>query len=111
MNPHDSLVSARRFAFTATGLLAAGVAQADEGGVSFWLPGEFGSFTATPVAPGWSLPVLTYYSKVEENADKTFLRGGRVAAGVDANVALLFLSPTYTLSGTVLGGQAAVSIG
>jgi hypothetical protein len=31
------------------------VARADEGGVSFWLPGQFGSLAAVPVAPGWSL--------------------------------------------------------
>ena len=34
--------------------------QADEGGSSFWLPGQFGSFAANPVKPGWSLS-LTYY--------------------------------------------------
>ena len=32
-----------------------GVAHADEGGVSFWVPGFFGSLAATPQQPGWSL--------------------------------------------------------
>ena len=30
-------------------------AHADEGGVSFWLPGQFGSFAAVPSEPGFSL--------------------------------------------------------
>src|SRR5262249_62068869 len=30
-------------------------ALADEGGVSFWLPGFFGSLAAAPQQPGWSL--------------------------------------------------------
>src|SRR5262245_61576195 len=103
---------ARRVAFTATGLLAgAGIANADEGGVGFWLPGEFGSFTATPAAPGWSLPVLNYYADVDEDADKFFPRGGRITAGVSDFTWLLFVSPTYTIPAPLLGGQAAVSVG
>ena len=38
------------------GLLAPRPAAADEGGVSFWLPGQFSSFAAMPGDPGWSLP-------------------------------------------------------
>ena len=30
-------------------------ARADQGGISFWLPGSFGSLAATPVTPGWAL--------------------------------------------------------
>ena len=32
-----------------------GVAHADENGISFWVPGFFGSLAATPQQPGWSL--------------------------------------------------------
>jgi hypothetical protein len=35
-------------------------AKADEGGVSFWLPGLFGRLAAVPQQPGWSL--ATVYS-------------------------------------------------
>ena len=35
-----------------TQLAAPNFARADEGGVSFWLPGEFGSFAAVPGEPG-----------------------------------------------------------
>jgi hypothetical protein len=34
---------------------AAGSARADEDGVSFWIPGFFGSLAAVPQQPGWSL--------------------------------------------------------
>ena len=46
-------------AIAATGL-AAQPALADSGGVSFWLPGIFGSLAAVPVTPGWA-----YYARVE----------------------------------------------
>ena len=39
---------------TATGSLA------DEGGVSFWVPGFFGSLAATPQVPGFSLANVFY---------------------------------------------------
>src|SRR5919108_685610 len=32
-----------------------GAAYADEGGVSYWLPGRFSSLAATPQVPGWSM--------------------------------------------------------
>ncbi len=40
-------------ALTASTAFAA-TARADENGISFWLPGQYGSFAATPVTPGWS---------------------------------------------------------
>ena len=38
--------------------------RADEGGVSFWIPGFFGSLAATPQQPGWSLATINYYTNV-----------------------------------------------
>ena len=39
--------------------------KADEGGVSFWLPGFFGSLAAAPQQPGWSLAIdLLSYQRV-----------------------------------------------
>ena len=29
------------------------IARADEGGVSFWIPGLYGSLAAVPGTPGW----------------------------------------------------------
>ena len=35
-------------------------ARADEGGVSFWLPGQYGSFAAAAPSPGFSMPLVFY---------------------------------------------------
>src|SRR5262245_60569588 len=47
----------------------AGAAHADEGGVSFWLPGFFGSLAAAPQQPGWSLTSIYYHTSVSAGAD------------------------------------------
>jgi hypothetical protein len=44
-------------------------AKADEGGVSFWLPGLFGSLAAAPQQPGWSLSTIYYHTTVSAGAD------------------------------------------
>ena len=33
------------------------ISRADEGGVSFWLPGQYGSLAAAPQTPGWALEI------------------------------------------------------
>ena len=40
------------------------ISIADEGGISFWLPGQFGSLAAVPGVPGWSLGLVNYYTSV-----------------------------------------------
>jgi hypothetical protein len=47
---------ARIIAATAISAMASAssVVWADEGGISFWLPGTFGSLAAVPQQPGWS---------------------------------------------------------
>jgi len=47
-------------------------ARADEGGVSFWIPGLFGSLAAAPQVPGWAIAAFNYYDAVRA--------GGTVAA-------------------------------
>src|SRR5882757_10597166 len=39
-------------------------AYADESGVSFWLPGQFGSLAAAPQVPGWSMAAVYYHTTV-----------------------------------------------
>src|SRR5262245_47134847 len=39
-------------------------ALADENGVSFWVPGFFGSLAAAPQQPGWSLASIYYHTDV-----------------------------------------------
>ena len=83
---------------------------ADEGGVSFWLPGNFGSFAATPTEPGWTLPLFYYDGSASGGGDKTFTRGGRVTAGLDARADFVFAAPTCTFASPVAGGQASVTV-
>lgn len=92
-------------------LLAAAAAQADEGGVSFWLPGQMGSLSAVPGAPGWSMPSLYIHEDVSAGRDKDFTRGGRITAGLDSTVDLVLLVPTYTFAQPVAGAQAALGLG
>ena len=50
-------------------MLFSNCALADEGGVSFWIPGLFGSLAATPQQPGWSLGNIYYHTSVSAGAD------------------------------------------
>ena len=96
-------------------------AQADEGGVSFWLPGLFGSLAAVPVTPGWSLASIYYHTSVGASGNVAAAKEiqiGRFPATVNVNLNaslnaqadLLILNPTYTFATPVLGGQFAVSV-
>lgn len=86
-------------------------AHADEGGVSFWAPGQFGSLAAVPVAPGFEVPVIYLHSSVSEHGSKEFIIGGNLAAGVQGDADLAFFFPTYTFAQPVLGGQASLGLG
>jgi hypothetical protein len=91
--------------------LSASPARADEGGVSFWLPGQFSSLAAVPGEPGWSVPFVYYHASADADASKNFLVGGNLTAGIDAKADLLFFFPTYTFAEPVFGGQAAFGLG
>jgi hypothetical protein len=84
-----ALLAAATFAF------AAAPACADEGGVSFWAPGQFGSLSAVPTTPGWAEPLVYYYVSANAGASKNFIVGGNLTAGIDATGDLLFFFPTY----------------
>jgi hypothetical protein len=98
-------------------------ASADEGGVSFWVPGLFGSLAATPQQPGWSLANIYYHTSVSAGADVARAREftlGRVPGNLTVNANLNlnlnatgdlgFVIPTYVFATPVLGGQASVSL-
>lgn len=85
-------------------------AIADEGGVSFWLPGMYSSYSATPSTPGWSWAALYYHSTVNAGANSQFPRGGRVDVGLDAKADLVVLGPTYTFHEPIIGGQLSLSL-
>jgi hypothetical protein len=91
-------------------------ALADEGGVTFWLPGFFGSLAAAPQQPGWSLTSIYYHTSVSAGADVARAREfeiGQIPVNLTANVSaslqakadLGLLMPTYTFATPVFGGQ------
>jgi hypothetical protein len=98
-------------ATAALSLLTPTLVRADEGGVSFWAPGQFGSFSATPSEPGFAVPVVYYPASADAGRSKNFLVGGNLTLGIDATGDLLFFFPTYTFKEPVLGGQAAFGLG
>ena len=98
-------------------------ASADESGVSFWIPGLFGSLAATPQQPGWALANIYYHTSVSAGADVARAREftlNRVPGNVTVNANLNlninaianlgFVIPSYTFATPVLGGQASVSL-
>lgn len=87
-----------------------GSVHADEGGVSFWLPGQYGSFAAVPLDQGWSLPLVYYHASVDLGGSKRLPIGGVIAGNIDADVNLVFIAPTYSFADPVMGGQLALSL-
>jgi len=96
-------------------------ARADEGGVSFWVPGQFGSLAALPGVPGWALGLVNYYTSVSASGGVAAAREvtlGRFSAAVNVNLNanltatpdLVFIAPSYTFASPVFGGQLAVSM-
>src|SRR6185503_3374038 len=85
-------------------------AIADEGGLSFWLPGLYGSLSSVPGVPGWSFATLYYHSDISAGGNKTFPQGGEIRAGLAGRADIVAFGPTYIFEEPVLGGQAAVSI-
>jgi hypothetical protein len=96
-------------------------AYADEGGVSYWLPGRFSSLAAVPGVPGWSMAAVYYHTSVSAfgtTAAAREIQIGRFPATVNtslnlhlnAQADLVLLNPTYTFATPVLGGQLAIGV-
>jgi hypothetical protein len=96
---------------------------ADESGVSFWLPGLYGSLAAVPqAAPGWSFVTFNYYDRVSAGADVARAREFQIgrftptatanlSANLNAMVDLQWIQPNYAFATPVLGAQLMVSMG
>jgi hypothetical protein len=85
-------------------------AKADAGGLSYWLPGTFGSLAAAPGVPGWAYSTIYLHVQTAAQGDKEFVRAGSVVAGLNASADAVAQGLTYTFATQVLGGQAAVSV-
>jgi hypothetical protein len=113
----------KKFTIIAAALAAAALvpqaSRADEGGVSMWIPGFYGSLAATPLQPGFSFASILYHTSVSADAAVAVSREitiGRFNPVVDINAAaqlrsppsVLLAIPSYTFATPVLGGQATV---
>jgi len=98
-----------------------GIAVADEGGVSAWLPGTFGSLAATPQQPGWSFAGIYYHTSVSAGGNVAAAREvtiGRFNPNVNVNLNanlhadadLALVQGAYVFATPVLGGQFAVNM-
>lgn len=118
-----SFAGLRTFIVAATGLalITPQVARADESGISFWLPGLYGSLAATPATPGWSLATIYYHTNVNASGGAAAAREFQVGrfsptVNVDLNLSLrgqadlMFIAPTYTFATPVLGGQLSATL-
>lgn len=96
-------------------------ARADEGGVSFWLPGLYGSLAALPQQPGWAFNTIYYHTAVGASGSVASARqitlgklNPAVNVSLDANIGaradLLLLNPSYTFATPVLGGQLSIGV-
>jgi hypothetical protein len=105
----------------AVAALAPDIAMADEGGVSFWLPGLFGSLAATPQVPGWSLGLIYIHTNVSAASNVAAARAITIGqfnptlnlnlnASLNATADVGVISPTYVFATPFLGGQAAASL-
>ena len=105
----------------AAGLSFAPAAMADENGISFWLPGLFGSLAAVPQTPGWSLTSIYFHDSVGAGAGVARAREisiGQFPVGLTASVDaklradldLALIVPTYVFATPFLGGQASVAM-
>jgi hypothetical protein len=95
---------------------------ADEGGVSFWFPGQFGSLAAVPQTPGWSVGILNVYESVGANGNVAAAREvtiGKLNPNINVNLNigltarpdLVLVAPSYVFATPVLGGQLDLSMG
>jgi hypothetical protein len=96
-------------------------ALADEGGVSFWVPGFFASLTAVPLQPGWTVNETYYHWEGQAGADLSAAREitiGRFNPTVNVNLSgnlnaladIVFNTAVYTFEQPVLGAQANVML-
>jgi hypothetical protein len=97
------------------------VSHGDQGGGSFWFPGQFASLAAVQQTPGWALSEIYYHSSVAAGGSAAAAREiltGRIPTNVNVNLNLslsgradlVALTPSYAFATSVLGGQLAVGM-
>jgi len=84
---------------------------ADEGGVPFWMSGQYASMAAVPSQPGWSLVLMPYVYSGSADKSKNFQHGQSVNAGLSARESIFLFQLGYSAEEKILGGQPYVGIG
>jgi hypothetical protein len=101
------------------GALSPRTAAADEGGVSFWVPGFVSSLAAVPATPGFAFVNIFYHDSVSAGADVAFARQvtaghlttnftSALTANLNGTGDIYLAMPSYTFKDSFLGGQAQV---
>jgi hypothetical protein len=100
-------------------------ARADEGGVSFWIPGFYGSLAAAPQESGWAITSINYFDQVRAGGDVALARNvtiravnttfnvnlqASINASLKATIDLGVGIPTYTFEQRFFGAQATVGM-
>jgi hypothetical protein len=94
---------------------------ADEDGVSFWLPGLFGSLAAVPQKPGWQATATNYFDSVSASGGAAVAREITIGklnptininanVNVKATIDLTLINAGYVFEKPVLGGQLNVGL-
>src|SRR5271170_6206093 len=97
------------------------VSFADEDGVSFWLPGLFGSLAAVPQQPGWAFTAINYFTPVAASGSVAAAREitiGKFSPTVNVNLnanlntkfETVLLNPSYVFATPILGGQLTLGM-
>ncbi|MBT8564789.1 phenol degradation protein [Polynucleobacter paneuropaeus] len=84
---------------------------ADEGGVPFWMSGQYASMAAVPSNPGWSLVLMPYVYSGSADKSKNFQHGQSVNAGLSARESIFLFQLGYSAEEKILGGQPYVGVG
>ena len=85
--------------------------QADEGGVPFWLSGQYAAMAAVPMNTGWSLVALPYVYSGSADKSKSFQHGQSVNAGLNTRESLALIQLGYVAEEKILGGQPYIGFG
>ena len=84
---------------------------ADEGGVPFWMSGQYASMAAVPMATGWSLVAMPYVYSGNADKSKSFQHGTSINAGLSARESLVLIQLGYVAEEKILGGQPYLGVG
>ena len=86
-------------------------AWADEGGVPFWLSGQYSSMSAVPPVEGWSVVLLPYVYNGSAQKTAKFQHGPSINAGVNASESIAFVQLGYASEEKIFGGQPYIGVG